>query len=80
MNELESRITELVGEASMLFGPGVGDFDTTRAKDIVNRIMKEFPTRENPWLGLASTRQLLNELASRAIVGGYADYRTVDEK
>lgn len=62
----------------MLSGPGVGVFDTERASDIVDRIMKEFPTKENPWLGLASTKQLLEELQSRAEVGGYADYRTID--
>lgn len=35
------------------------------------------PARAN--LGLASTKELLRELEARADVGGYGDYRTVDE-
>lgn len=31
-----------------------------------------------PWLGNATTKELLEELQVRAEVGGYADYRTVD--
>lgn len=32
-----------------------------------------------PTLGLATTAQLLDELKARAEVGGYAEYRTVDD-
>lgn len=32
----------------------------------------------DPQLGLATTAQLLEELTARAVVGGYAGYRTVD--
>ena len=33
-----------------------------------------------PWLGNATTGELLNELRVRAEVGGYADYKTVGEE
>lgn len=36
------------------------------------------PLVDEPLLGLATTRQLLDELVARAEVGGYAEYRTVD--
>lgn len=32
------------------------------------------------WLGNATTEELLEELLSRAKVGGYADYKTTDEE
>jgi hypothetical protein len=47
MKELRSRITQLVGEASTLFGPGVDVFQTERAIDIVDRIMNEFNDLDN---------------------------------
>lgn len=34
---------------------------------------------EKPLLGLATTRELLAELAARAETGGYADYRTAQD-
>jgi hypothetical protein len=34
--------------------------------------------REAANLGLATTAELIEELAARARVGGYAEYRTVD--
>lgn len=36
-------------------------------------------THDEPRLGCATTRELLEELTARADVAGYADYRTVDE-
>lgn len=33
---------------------------------------------DQPLLGLATTRQLLEELTARAEINGYAEYRTVD--
>lgn len=32
-----------------------------------------------PWLGNATTKELLEELTARAEVGGYSSYKTVDK-
>ena len=48
----------------------------------IKQVMVEQEDRadvDEPLLGLATTEQLLEELYARAEVGGYLDYRTVDE-
>lgn len=49
------------------------------AREIINKLVDEIKQLESqPNLGLATTAQLIDELAARARTGGYADYRTVE--
>lgn len=47
-------------------------FIDAKIAEAVNR------TSSRPWLGNATTAELLNELTVRAEIHGYANYRTVD--
>lgn len=50
------------------------------ANKLIKKLRNEIKTlKSDPNLGLATTAQLINELAARARNGGYADYRTVDD-
>lgn len=51
-----------------------------RAADEIERLLRENEERwSKPWLGNATTRELLDELRARIEVDGKLDYRTVDE-
>lgn len=52
------------------------EMDSELALAICSEVMAVLDTAE-PWLGLATTARLLEELTVRAEVGGYARYRTV---
>lgn len=79
---LEQIVGEAIGHASMCWTPTpTGEFDSVQATAVVDELLQEIralnaPTQ--PYLGLATTAQLIDELRARAEVGGYATYRTVD--
>jgi hypothetical protein len=85
------KISELIftalGEASVCWkdtkdgvsGVPVGVFDSEQAKKIGNKLEDDIAALEEPNLGLATTRQLLDEIRARIEVDGQLDYRTVDE-
>lgn len=79
---LKTFIGEAVGAASMCWETpeGAGIFDSTRASAIVDAIYERATTRREaePYLGLATTEQLLDELRARIEVSGLLQYRTVD--
>lgn len=52
--------------------------DTDLAFAIVDEVEKAIKDDKTPYLGCATTAELLNELKARAEIGGYANYRTVD--
>jgi len=55
------------------------EMDVDLAACITTEVSKLLSFSENiPRLGLASTRDLLDELSARAELGGYAGHRTVD--
>lgn len=84
---LEQIVGEAVGHASVCWDPAPeGVFDEAQASAVVDGVLDELRTHiwafagipTEPYLGLATTAQLLDELRARAEVGGYAGYRTVD--
>ena len=57
---------------------------TTENKAMDSDLAEEFANildgiQSKPWLGNATTAELLDELKSRAEVGGYANYKTVGD-
>jgi len=78
---VETIVGEALGYASLCWNPRpAGVFDLSEAGVALDRAVaaiKSLPPTE-PYLGLATTRQLLDELSARADLGGYAGYRTVD--
>lgn len=84
LNEL---VFQALGAASMCWETpeGAGVFDSTRAKAIGDEVVARLRARENePRLGCATTRQLLDEITTRIEIDGYnggsgLDYRTVGE-
>lgn len=83
LNEL---VFQALGAASTCWETlnGAGVFDSTRAKAIGDELVARLRAREDePRLGLATTRQLLDEITTRIEIDGYSgggglDYRTVD--
>ena len=68
---------EITGEEPSFIFSGWGAELTEPERAVVENRLPNY-TGEQPNLGLATTRQLLEELQARAEVHGYADYRTVD--
>lgn len=80
LRELREAIFQALGAASVCWEetpPGV--FDSDRAAQVGNELVKivlQYATK--PWLGLATTRDLLEELTARIEVNWDLDYRPVD--
>lgn len=78
---LEEVVGQAIGAASVCWESmeGTGIFQEDRARQIVDDVLDWIKTEYiKPNLGMATTRDLISELAARAEVHGYANYRTVD--
>lgn len=77
---LRDAVTQAVGAASACWHnlAGAGVFQEDKALWVVDGLLQVIHDKAEPNLGLATTAQLLNELRARAEIGGYANYRTVD--
>lgn len=58
---------------------------TTSSKEMDVELCEAFAVILNevwskPWLGNATTKEMLEELQARAEIGGYANYKTVGEE
>lgn len=84
--ELKEKLSKLVfeglGAASVCWTETPkGVFDDTQARKVGDNIMTEIGKEidaitSQPWLGNATTGELINELAVRAEIHGYKDYKT----
>jgi hypothetical protein len=79
--KFEETLYTALGEASMCWSETpTGVFQSEKAKAAGERVMAVFnEVYSKPWLGNATTEQLLDELHARALTGGYLNYRTVDQ-
>lgn len=82
MKELTEVVFTALGEASMCWSETPkGIFESTRAKEIGDRVMNSIQHHHNEitsksWLGNATTKELLDELSARAEINGYSNYKT----
>lgn len=78
--ELREAIFQALGAASVSWEETPkGIFDSDRCAQLgeeLTRIVMQYSTK--PWLGLATTRELLEEIKVRIEVHWNLDYRTVD--
>jgi hypothetical protein len=81
LDEIKEIIGLAIGEGSMCWSEiPKGIFDSKKASNIINESsLKILNLREKkPLLGLATTRELIDELKARIEIDGKLDYRTVD--
>ena len=84
--EIEKIVGEAIGEGSMCWSETPkGIFDSEDARRIVEETaQKIFELTEKeplkPSLGVATTRELIEEIKARIEVEGKLDYRTIDEE
>lgn len=84
MERIKKIIGEAIGEGSMCWSKiPEGIFDSKNASRIVEETaLKIFNLREKepllPSLGLATTRELIDEIKARIEVDGKLDYKTVE--
>ena len=80
---LRTFIQEAIGAASTCWEDlsGTGVFDSTRAAEIADAVYERAMSPEGARLGMATTRELLEELKVRVAINwpGGLDYRTVDK-
>lgn len=76
----ESAVFQALGSASMCWEKvdKAGVFDSAKVKEIGDGLVLFLDRTDKPNLGLATTRELLDELTARAEVHGYANYKTVE--
>jgi len=73
---MKSDLFELLGFASRCWDKG-GVFESDKLEEAGNDFLKKY---DRPWLGLATTGELLKELTARAEINGYSEYRTFGSK
>jgi len=83
MKNRETLIFEALGEVSMCWTPTPSTqvFDSTKAKEIGEKLVKDLNSLDKANLGLAKTSELIYELSARCDTGSIdkgGDYRTVD--
>jgi hypothetical protein len=81
---LNSLIAQTIGEASLYWedtkdGVSGGIFDTERAKKLTEKVVNKILEADEPLLGLATTRELIDEIKARLEINGQLDYKTVDD-
>ncbi len=82
MENLKTKVFEALGTASMCWTETPkGVFDSTECQKIGDALWEAIEKKQNevnskPWLGNATTAELLAELTARAEIHGYAKYKT----
>lgn len=76
---VDSAVFQALGYASMCWEETPkGIFQSDDAKQCGDVLLEFLRAQEKPNLGLATTGELIGELAARAQLNGYSNYRTVD--
>ena len=86
LKEINKIIGEAIGEGSMCWSETPkGIFDSENASRIVEETALKILNLKDkeplqPSLGVATTRELIEEIKARIEVEGKLDYRTIDEE
>lgn len=77
----EAAVYQAIDAASLCWlETPTGVFDSTKAKEIAEGLLYFINKEDRPLLGLATNKQLLEELQARAEINGWAEYKTYNGK